>query len=128
MRTVPAATLSALQGRRILVVEDEYMIAREIAETLADAGVDVIGPVPGVGDAMQIIAEERQIDGALLDVNLRSEPVWIVVDALRLRNIPVVLATGYDQDVIPKAYSDLPRREKPVNRQDLLEALAGQFA
>lgn len=127
MRAVPAAALTALQGRRILVVEDEYMIAREIAETLTDVGIDVIGPVPGVGDAMQIIAEERQIDGALLDVNLRSEPVWIVVDALRLRNIPVVLATGYDQDVIPKAYSDLPRREKPVNRQDLLEALAGQF-
>ena len=118
------SAFSALRHRRILVVEDEYMIAQEIADMLAAAGAEALGPVPRVSDAMQLIASEGWIDGALLDVNLNDEAVWPVVDALRAREVPIVLATGYDASVIPSAYAHLPRCEKPATGQDLARALA----
>lgn len=125
----PAMTNSAaLRGRRILVVEDEYMIAQEIADMLSAAGAEPIGPVPHVSDAMQMIASESWIDGALLDVNLHNEAVWPVVDALLARDVPLVLTTGYDASAIPAAYSHLPRREKPTTGQDLTRALAQVLA
>src|SRR5947209_6584407 len=105
MSATTGADLTVLRGRRILVVEDEYIIACEIADLLSDAGADVLGPVPDVGAAMQLIAQEQLIDGALLDVNLKNERVWPIADALRARHVPVVLATGYDKDAIPAAYS-----------------------
>ncbi len=68
------------QGRRILVVENEYMIAEEIAHVLSSAGAETIGPVATVSDAVNLITSEKSIDGALLDVNLGYETIWPVVD------------------------------------------------
>ncbi len=124
-----ASTLKAtLQGRRVLVVEDEYMIAQEIVEVLTDVGAETLGPVPSVGDAMQLVAAEDRIDCALLDVNVGNKAVWPAVDLLLARGVPVVLATGYDASAIPRAYAHLPRCEKPTSGQDLLRALAGVLA
>ena len=100
------------------------MIAQEVLERFTAVGAEVLGPVPDVSNAMQLIATECWIDGALLDVNLNNETVWPVVDALRARGVPVVLATGYDASVIPLAYADLPRCEKPATRRDVVQALA----
>ena len=119
-----SAVWTTLRGRRILVVEDEYMIAEEIGAMLSDAGVEVLGPVPSVADAMRLIAVEARIDGALLDVNLGHEAVWQVVDALLARGVLLVLTTGYDAGAIPPAYSRLPRCEKPATGQELARALA----
>lgn len=119
-----AQSLAALANRRVLVAEDEYMIAEEIAMTLGDAGAEALGPVPRVADALRLIAAEDQIDGALLDVNLGGEAVWPVVDALLARGVPVVLASGYDASAIPAAYAGLPRCEKPATGRDLARALA----
>ena len=119
-----AESLVALANRRVLVAEDEYMIAEEIAMTLGDAGAEVLGPMPRVADALRLIAAEDQIDGALLDVNLGGEAVWPVVDALLARGVPVVLASGYDASAIPAAYAGLPRCEKPITGRDLARALA----
>ncbi len=124
MRGVTPIVFPALQGRRILVVEDEYMIAQEVADMLAAVGAEPLGPVPGVTEAMQLIDSENWIDGALLDVNLHNQTVWPVVDALRARSVPVVLVTGYDVNVIPAAYATLPRYEKPATRRDLASNLA----
>ena len=68
-----------------------------------DAGAETLGPVPGVGDAVRLIAAEDRIDGALLDVNLGGEAVWPVVDALLARSVSLVLATGYDAGAILRA-------------------------
>ena len=125
--TAPAVQ-ATLQGRRVLVAEDEYMIAEEIAEALSDTGADTLGPVPSVGDAMRLIAAEDRIDGALLDVNLGNEAVWPAVDMLLGRGVPLVLATGYDAGAIPEAYAHLPRCEKPASGQDLARALARVLA
>lgn len=115
---------AGLRDRRILVVEDEFMIAQEVAEALAEAGAETLGPVPRVSDAMRLIAAEDRIDGALLDVNLFNEPVWPVVDALLARGVPLLLATGYDANAIPQQYADLPRHEKPAAGGDLARALS----
>lgn len=104
------------------------MIAQEITELLAENGAEVLGPVPYVSEAIQLIASESWIDGALLDVNLHNETVWPVVDALRARGVPVVLATGYDASAIPPAYAHLPRCEKPATRQDLTRTLVRAMA
>lgn len=122
------AMQAALRGRRVLVAEDEYMIAEEIASVLGDAGADVLGPVSNVGDALRLLADEDRIDCALLDVNLRNEVVWPVVDALLARSVPLVLATGYDASAIPRAYAHLPRCEKPATGRDITHALARLLA
>ena len=118
-----ARSLSALANRRVLVAEDEYMIAEEIATVLGDAGAEALGPVPRVADALRLLAAENRIDGALLDVNLGGEAVWPVVDALLARGVPVVLASGYDASAIPAAYARLPRCQKPATGHDLARAL-----
>ena len=127
-QALAAKSLSALVNRRVLVAEDEYMIAEEIATVLGDAGAEVLGPMPRVADALRLLAAENRIDGALLDVNLGGEAVWPVVDALLARGVPLVLASGYDAGAIPQAYARLPRCEKPVTGHDLARALAHALA
>lgn len=119
-----AKSLSALANRRVLVAEDEYLIAEEIATVLGDAGAEALGPVPRIADALRLLAAESRIDGALLDVNLGGEAVWPVVDALLARGVPVVLASGYDASAIPATYAHLPRCQKPATGHDLASALA----
>ena len=123
-----AKPAASLRGQCILVVEDEYMIAEEIAVLLREAGADMIGPAPRVDEAVRLIAAGDRIDGAVLDVNLFNEPVWPVVDMLLPRAVPLLLATGYDVSAIPSAYSHIPRREKPLTGQDLVRALAEVLA
>jgi len=121
------AALASLQNCRVLVAEDEYMIAEEIVDALVDAGAVVLGPIPTVGEALDLIEAEHQIDGALLDVNLKGKTIWPVVDALHTRGVPMVLATGYEASAIPLTYVHLPRCEKPVAIRDLTRALARQI-
>ena len=120
--------LAALTDRRVLVVEDEYMIAQEIAEALSDAGAETLGPVPRISDAMRLVTAESRIDGALLDVNLGGEAVWPLVDMLLARSVPILLASGYDASAVPLAYTHLPRCEKPATGHDLARALVRVLA
>ena len=123
-----AATLATLSGRRILVAEDDYMIAEGIAEMLSEAGAEALGPVPTVADAIRLVATGDRVDAALLDVNLRGETIWPVVDALLACGVPLVLSTGYDEDVIPRAYAHLPRCEKPATGRAIASALVRTLA
>lgn len=112
-----------LAGRRLLVVEDEYLIAREVAKALRCAGAAVIGPVPTVGEALDAVAREGAPDAALLDINLRGEMVYPVVDALAEHGVPVVFATGYDAGSIPDRYAAVPRCDKPAETKTVIRAL-----
>ena len=123
-----AATLATLSGRRILVAEDDYMIAEGIAEMLSEAGAEALGPAPTVADAARFVAAEERMDAALLDVNLRGERIWPVVDALLAREVPVVLSSGYDEDAIPPAYAHLPRCGKPATGRAIAHALVCMLA
>ncbi|MFC0386675.1 response regulator [Muricoccus vinaceus] len=122
------SSLASLQDRRVLVAEDEYMIAEEIVEALVDAGAVVLGPVSTVGEALDLLVAENEIHGALLDVNLVGRTIWPVVDVLLARGVPMVLATGYEASAIPPVYIHLPRCEKPVGIRDLTRAIARQIA
>ena len=114
---------SVLRGRRILVVEDEYMMADDLRRDLEQVGAVVVGPVPSIADALKTLAQEEEIDGAILDVNLRGEKAYPVADALRERGIPFVLAIGYEHWALPEPCRDVPRCDKPVDLRHLAREL-----
>jgi CheY-like chemotaxis protein len=119
----PDARMMSDAGPWILVVEDEYFLARELVGALGRHGLKVIGPVAEVGEALAIVASGRQIDGAVLDINLHNETIFPLADLLREKSIPFVFATGYEQSAIPAAYADVPRWQKPFEYEQLAAAL-----
>src|SRR5947209_12622044 len=109
-----------LAGRRLLVVEDEYIVASDLAHALEDAGAEVVGPAGSVREALQFVQRDGgRLNGAVLDVNLRDERVYPVADALADLGVPFVLVTGYDETSILDAYAGAPRCEKPIDKQRL---------
>lgn len=123
-----SGAVEGLRGRRILVAEDEYMIADELAGVLGEAGAEVVGPVSRVREALDIVRSGGHLDGAVLDVNLVGEMIWPVAEALTARGVPVVLATGYDQGAIPADRASLPHCQKPVEARVIARALARSIA
>jgi len=113
----------SLHGMRILVVEDEYLLADDLRDTLVEAGAEVLGPVPSVNDAQALIAAEAKIDAAVLDINLRGEMVFPVADALRARGVPFAFATGYDEWALPERFAGSPRVEKPLKGAKVMSLL-----
>ena len=112
-----------LANRHVLVVEDEYFIADEMARALKKLGAEVLGPVPTKDKALALVSSDQPIDAAVLDINLRRETVFPVADALRQQGVPFVFATGYAQGSVPAAYEGVPRWEKPFDPQELVKAL-----
>jgi CheY-like chemotaxis protein len=112
-----------MAATRILVVEDEFLIALDIAGVLEQAGLAVIGPASTVGDALEAIAQE-DVHGALLDAHLAGEPVGRVADALKARNIPFAFVSGYGREQLPSAHRGAPLVKKPFTGKDLLAAVA----
>jgi CheY-like chemotaxis protein len=92
-----------MAAKRVLVVEDEFLIALDIAGVLEQAGITVIGPAGTVGDALQAIDGEV-VHGALLDAHLAGEPVTRIADALKARGIPFAFVSGYGREQLPPAY------------------------
>jgi DNA-binding response OmpR family regulator len=109
---------SALAGKRILIVEDEYFIASDLKRTLAKEGAIVIGPVRNLQAGLSLAEEE--MDGAVLDVNLEEALSYPIADCLRIRNIPFMFLTGYDGWSMPTEYRDAARLEKPFPRQSVV--------
>ena len=114
-----------LQGRRLLVVEDEYFLADDIVRGLKEKGAEVVGPVGTIDDALDLIDETERLDAAVLDLNLRGEMAYPVADALLERGIPFVFTTGYDGASIPPRYKAVTRCEKPVDAPKIARALFG---
>lgn len=106
----------------ILVVEDEYLIADDLARELVEHGVTVIGPVATLEAALAAVAEERP-DLAVLDINLRGEAVFPLADLLSAQHIPYIFATGYAAAAIPDRFASVMRCEKPIRSGALLNAL-----
>ena len=116
-----------LQGCRVLVVEDEYFIADDLAAALVAAGAEVVGPAPTV-DAALALLERQRVDCAVLDVNLRGQMAFPLADELRRWGVPFVFATGYDASVVPAQYRDVARWQKPFDIGDLMRALPAATA
>jgi CheY-like chemotaxis protein len=112
-----------LAGWRILVAEDEYLVALDVTRFLEAAGARVVGPAPRVAQAMALAERHDLFDAAVLDINLAGETVYPVAARLMMRRIPVVFVTGYDETAIPRAYVGVTRCEKPVEPNRLIAAL-----
>jgi CheY-like chemotaxis protein len=117
---------SSLNGYRMLLVEDEYMLADELKGALQQAGAIVFGPTPSVDGALDLIGLAGELDCALLDINLRGEKVFPVADALHALGIPFMFTTGYARSVVPDRYAHVKRWEKPINMSEIAATLRGK--
>jgi DNA-binding response OmpR family regulator len=113
-----------LAGRRILVLEDEYFLADDLAEALRSAGAEVIGPAAGADEAMAMI-EAAAPDLAVLDINIKGEMSFVVADELARRGLPFVFATGYDPRSIPERHAGRLLWQKPFDIAELVGRLGG---
>ncbi|GGF77697.1 response regulator [Paracoccus acridae] len=114
-----------LQDHRILVIEDEYLLAMALQGKLQDLGAVVLGPVGNLDDALALIQSEAWIDGAVLDINLGGKKAFPAADLLTERGIPFVFTTGYDDLIIPERFGNAPRLQKPADISTIVQALAG---
>ncbi|WP_338663657.1 response regulator [Pararoseomonas sp. SCSIO 73927] len=114
-----------LAGCRVLLVEDEYLIADEMESWLRQAGAVVLGPVPDVDAALDIIEREAgALDAAVLDANLGDgETAYPVADRLDELGVPYMFATGDVRLVDEPSYQSRTRLEKPITQRGLLRAL-----
>jgi CheY-like chemotaxis protein len=117
------ADTSALVGRRILVVEDEMMIAMLVEDMLAELGCSVVGPAHALDVALNLARTEQGIDAALLDVNLGGQPVFAVADALREKGVPAIFSTGYGDAGLRDVDRGSQVLQKPFRAGDLARAL-----
>jgi CheY-like chemotaxis protein len=117
------ADAPVLAGRRILVVEDEMMIAMLVEDMLLELGCSVVGPVHALAEALDLARSDAGLDAALLDVNLAGEPVFPVADALRERGVPAIFSTGYGDAGLRDVDRGAPVLQKPFRAGDLARAL-----
>ena len=118
----------AKNSARILVVEDEALVAYGLEILLAEQGYEVIGPAPDTAKALKLISRES-IDAALLDVNLGSERIDCAAEALAAASIPFIFTTAYScPTALPPAFRDRPVVNKPYRSDQLCAALAQVLA
>jgi CheY-like chemotaxis protein len=108
---------------RVLLVEDESMVALLLENMLAELGHEVVGPVARLDEALEM-AQREALDVALLDVNLNGKEIYPVADALAAREIPLVFVTGYGRRALRAPYCDRPILQKPFRRDALRELFA----
>jgi DNA-binding NtrC family response regulator len=113
-----------LRGRRVMIVEDELLVAMELESLLEEQGCAVIGPAPTVDRALALLDREPP-DAAILDVNLDGQTAIPVAAALNARGVPFLLATGYgNAQASEPELKDAPRIDKPVSHDRLVRVLA----
>ncbi|KPH04368.1 response regulator (plasmid) [Rhizobium acidisoli] len=107
-------TIETLAGLAILVVEDDYFIADELARSLSRAGAQVVGPVGSLTDTLALLDDTDHLDFALLDLNLDGESAIPIADRLAARNEFFAFVTGYSSRGIPSRFGTVERLDKPV--------------
>jgi CheY-like chemotaxis protein len=112
-----------LTARHVLLVEDEYLLAKNVARRLANWGATILGPAASVRQAMELLTHADRIDLAVLDVNLRDQKVFPVADALRTRRIPFMFTTGYGDLIIPERFRGTAVLQKPIRKEELAEGI-----
>jgi len=115
-----------LKGKRILVVEDEALIAVMVEDMLSDMGCSVVGPAATIEQALAL-ARAEEVDGAVLDVNVRGERIDPVADALAARGVPMLFATGYGEVRLASG-AQATVIDKPYTQEKLARGLATAMA
>jgi DNA-binding response OmpR family regulator len=118
--------MTSLQGKRVMIVEDELLVAMMIEDILLEQDCDVLGPYTNLADALQA-AEAEMMDLAVLDVNLRGEKIYPVARMLSDRGVPFLLLSGYGADAIPADQPNWRACAKPFTPDDLTRLLAEQL-
>jgi CheY-like chemotaxis protein len=111
-----------LAGLRVLVVEDEMMVSMLIEDMLTDLGCAVVGPASRLDEAIEL-ATSRELDCAVLDVNLGGQPIFPLADLLRERGYPFAFATGYGDAGLRDVDRGTPVLQKPFREGDLARVL-----
>jgi CheY-like chemotaxis protein len=112
-----------LAGKRLLVMEDEALVALHIVTALKGAGAEVAGSAGTAKDALAII-NNASLDAALLDANLSGDPVDEIAGALAAHNVPFLFVTGYGRESLPKAFGGSAMLSKPFGQEQLIAAVA----
>ena len=118
--------LSGLIGKRILIVEDEFLIAEQLYDLVDAAGAFVVGPVTGLSAAVSF-AERRRLDGALLDFRLGEGTTAPVASALAQRGVPFIVISAYKSSSLPLELKEAPYLSKPFRTDTLLELASYVF-
>jgi len=105
---------SAFKGLRVLVVEDEFLLALLLEEELVSAGCSVVGPFSGLAQAMEA-ARRETFDLAILDINLNGEMVYPLADELSGSGVPFIFMSGYGLSNLPERFRTAPRIAKPYD-------------
>ena len=111
--------LADLAGCRVLVVEDDMMIAMHIERTLQGLGCSVVGPVAKLDVALRVASDEV-LDAAILDVTIRGGTAFPVAEQLMSRGIAFAFASGYGDWALPEAFRNQLRLTKPFTIRELV--------
>ena len=116
-----------LEGRKILIVEDEAAIALNLSSAVQQAGGIPIGPAVSVAGAFAVMADHA-LDGALLDIRLREETSFPLADVLAVLGIPFVFVSGLSSALMPYTHRDRPFFDKPYDVRNVIASLARLMA
>ena len=108
---------------KVLIVEDEFMLANDVARLFASKGADIVGFAPTVRQARQIIERGEHIDVAVLDVSLADDEVYEVADLVRERGACLVFYTAADASRLPERFSDAPVVQKTAGVEQIYSAV-----
>jgi DNA-binding response OmpR family regulator len=113
-----------LRGKRILVVEDDPLLAMAVEDVLRHAGADIAGPADTLNQAEELVAEDR-LSAAILDIRLYDQEVWPVARQLAENGVPFLFYSGhFDRSTLPAEYADHPILTKPARSIQIVAALA----
>lgn len=113
-----------LAGKLVLVAEDDYLLAEDIAGILTSLGAEIAGPFPSVAAALGCLDENAPaLDGAVVDINLRDQKAFPLADCLSQKRVPYVFITAFSRTAIPLQYAWVPLFEKPVTTRELASRL-----
>ena len=111
-----------MKGLRVLIVEDEFLLAMSLEDDLASVGCASVGPFSNLASATEA-ARREEFDLAILDVNLNGEAIFPLADELLSRGKPFVLVTGYGAASLPDRFRALPRLPKPYDLANLVREI-----
>jgi DNA-binding response OmpR family regulator len=111
-----------LVGLRLLIVEDDYLVAADMCSSLQRRGATILGPVPNARRGREL-AQHQRPDAALLDINLNGQLAFELAHELQEAGIPTIFTTGYDAEFLPQTLRNSPCLQKPVNLNALVHLL-----
>lgn len=113
----------SFSGRRVLLVEDEPLVAMMMSQFISDLGAEVLGPYGTLSEALAV--DMQRLDVAILDVNVAGEPIYPLAERLARSGTPIVFLTGYDAKSLDKRFLHSGVLTKPVDQAELANSLAG---